>query len=72
MTWDQAIAQNNLLFFEADRLNDSAYSLLHEDTLSPEIWASFLVARKQAEDKYAQARQEWLRIKRILNTLECS
>lgn len=70
MTWDQAVARNNLLFFEADELNECAYSLLHQDTLTPEVWAAFAATRKEAEDKYAQARQEWLKIRRALDSLE--
>jgi hypothetical protein len=70
MTWDQAVAQNNLLFFEADELNDQAYAILRQDTLSLETWREFAHAKKKAEKKYREARQEWLRIKHILTSVE--
>lgn len=70
LTWDQAVAHINRLFLEAERLNESAYSLLSQDTLSPEIWAAFSATRKQAEAKFAQARQEWLRVRRTLGSVK--
>jgi hypothetical protein len=70
LTWDQAVAHINMLFLEAERLNEAAYSLLSQDSLSPEIWAAFSTTKKQAEAKYAQARQEWLRARRILGSVK--
>jgi hypothetical protein len=70
MTWDHAVAQNNLLFFEADELNDQAYAILRKDTLTLATWREFSEAKKKAENKYREARQEWLRIKHILTSVE--
>jgi len=70
MTWDEAVHKNNQLFFEADELDNSAYALLHSDTLCPETWQQFSQAKQKAESKYLEARHEWQRIKLILGSLE--
>ncbi|HEX8592660.1 MAG TPA: hypothetical protein VF682_05190 [Pseudomonas sp.] len=70
MSWDQAVAHNNVLFFEADALNDRAYDMLRADTLTLDTWRDFSEAKKKAEKKYREARQEWLRIKHILTCVE--
>lgn len=70
LTWNQAVTRTNALFFEADALNERAYSLLRRDTLSPQLWADFSATRKEADERYARARLEWLRIKRVLSSVE--
>ena len=61
-----AIDQSKALFLEADRLNDQAYVLLDEP-VSPQTIHKFSEAKKQAEDKYRQAWQEWLHAKDKIN-----
>lgn len=70
LTWDQAVAQTRRLSHEAEALHDAAYALLHQQALSPETWAAFSSIKKQAERKSAQARQEWLKFKRILSSVQ--
>jgi len=47
------------LFFEADRLNEQAYALLSKPVSTLSIH-EFSEAKKRAEEKYQQARREWL------------
>jgi len=72
LTWEEAATKSNQLFFEADRLDAKAYSLLREETLSPEVWNEFSAAKRKAEKKYLEARMEWQRIKSILGSLDKS
>jgi hypothetical protein len=58
--------RSKALFLEADRLNDQAYVLLDEP-VSPQTIHKFSEAKKQAEDKYRQACQEWLHARDKIN-----
>jgi hypothetical protein len=55
----ESINRSMALFFEADRLNDQAYALLSEP-VSTQTIHKFSEAKKRADEKYRQARQEWL------------
>jgi hypothetical protein len=70
VTWEEAAIRSNQLFFEADQLDDHAYSLLKKETLSPEVWNEFSTAKRKAENKYVEARVEWQRIKSILSSID--
>ncbi|MDB5983805.1 MAG: hypothetical protein JWQ69_4820 [Pseudomonas sp.] len=70
MTWEEASTRSNQLFFEADRLDEMAYSLLKCETLDTQVWGEFSAAKSEAGQKYVEARQEWQRIKQILSSLE--
>lgn len=72
LTWEEAATKSNQLFFDADQLDAQAYSLLREETLSPEVWSEFSAAKRKAEKKYLEAREEWQRIKSILGSLNQS
>lgn len=48
------------LFAEADRLSKQAYALLNEP-VSTQTIQRFSAAKKLADDKYRQARKEWLK-----------
>jgi hypothetical protein len=53
--------RSHQLFFEADQLSAQAYALLSEQPISTQTLHRFSEAKKRADDKYRQARQEWLR-----------
>ena len=55
--------RSDQLFFEADRLSAQAYALLSEQPISTQTLQRFSEVKKRADDKYRQARQEWLRTK---------
>jgi len=59
---DDEIARNASLFFEADRLEAFAYSLLEGDSASAVSWARFTEAKARADAKRAEAQQDLLRI----------
>lgn len=59
----ESTSRSDQLFFEADRLSAQAYALLSEQPISTQTLQRFSEAKKQADEKYRQARQEWLRTK---------
>lgn len=62
-TYPESINRSHQLFFEADQLSAQAYMLLSEQPISTQTLQRFSEAKKQADEKYRQARQEWLRTK---------
>ncbi|MDB5118658.1 MAG: hypothetical protein JWQ79_4150 [Mucilaginibacter sp.] len=72
MTWEEAASKSHQLFFEAHCLDRIAYAILKTETLSPQVWVEFLVAKSEAEKKYIEARHEWHRIRQILDSLKSS
>lgn len=69
VSWEEAATRSNQLFFEADKLDNHAYSLLKKETLNPDVWNEFSTAKRRAEKKYVEARVEWQRIKSILGSI---
>lgn len=63
MTMNRSIDLSNQLFFEADQLSAQAYALLSEQPVTTQSLQRFSEIKKQADEKYRQARQEWLRIR---------
>jgi hypothetical protein len=61
--YSESINRSHQLFFEADQLSAQAYALLSEQPISTQTLQRFSEAKKQADEKYRQARQEWLRTK---------
>jgi hypothetical protein len=70
LTWEEAATQCNLLLLEANKLDEEAYRLLAADRLHADLWTRFNDTRKAAERRRAEARREWLRVTRILNSLD--
>lgn len=61
MTMNNSINLSNRLFFEADQLSAQAYAHLSEQPVTTQTLQRFSEIKKQADEKYRQARQEWLR-----------
>ncbi|WP_426619449.1 hypothetical protein ACP3TY_05775 [Pseudomonas rustica] len=59
---DDELARNAALFFEADRLETYAYSLLEGDSTSASSWERFSEAKALADAKRTEAQQDLLRI----------
>lgn len=70
MSWEEAATLSNRLFFEADKLDEKAFLLLKQESAGPEVWAKFAALKRAAKYKRAEARREWLRITRILHSLD--
>ena len=64
--WDEEIARNNHLFYEADRLDADAYKILGNEYIDPSTWSRFSAAKKKADLKYKEAYQDWIRIKKMI------
>lgn len=60
---DEELARNAALFFEADRLEAYAYSLLEGDSTSAVSWERFTDAKAVADAKRTEAQQDLLRIR---------
>jgi len=63
---DDDLARNAALFFEADRLEAHAYSVLEGDSKSAVSWERFTEAKAQADAKRAEAQRDLLRIREKL------
>lgn len=60
---DDELARNAAFFFEADRLEAYAYSLLEGDSTSAVSWEHFTEAKALADAKRTEAQQDLLRIR---------
>ncbi|WP_242486718.1 hypothetical protein [Pseudomonas sp. TH49] len=60
---DDELARNAALFFEADRLEAYAYSLIEGDSTSALSWERFTEAKGLADAKRSEAQQDLLRIR---------
>ncbi|WLI09026.1 hypothetical protein PSH66_12095 [Pseudomonas sp. FP597] len=65
-TWDEEIAQNTEMFFEADRLDAHAYKIIESYSGDPQTWARFLEAKKIADAQRTAAYRDWMRIRRAM------
>ncbi|AJO78696.1 MULTISPECIES: hypothetical protein [Pseudomonas] len=64
--FNRELANNARLFAEADRLDVAAYELLNTDQVDDDRLALFSNAKQLANEKYLQARNDWLRIKQLM------
>lgn len=64
--WDADIARNNRHFFEADQLDADAYKILGNEYIDPSTWRRFSEAKKKADQKYKEAHEEWMRIRKMI------
>ncbi|WP_438300142.1 hypothetical protein [Pseudomonas sp. NMS19W] len=60
---DDELARNTALFFEADRLETYAYSLIEGDSTIALSWERFSEAKGLADAKRGEAQQDLLRIR---------
>ena len=67
-TWDDAIAENTAMFFEADRLEAKAYALIESYSGDSTTWAHFVQAKQVADAQRTAAYREWMRIRRAMRT----
>ncbi|MDQ0654465.1 hypothetical protein [Pseudomonas cedrina] len=65
-TWDDEIAHNTEMFFEADRLDAQAYKIIENYSGEAHTWARFLEAKKAAEEQRTAAYRDWMRIRRAM------
>lgn len=64
--WDEEIAKNNHLFYEADQLDVDAYKILGSEYIDSSTLSRFSEAKKKADQKYKEAYEDWTRIKRMI------
>ncbi|AZE66568.1 hypothetical protein SAMN05216475_2824 [Pseudomonas synxantha] len=62
--WEDEIAQNTRMFFEADRLDTLAYQIIESYSGDAKTWLRFTEAKKLADAQRTAAYQEWMRIHR--------
>jgi hypothetical protein len=67
--WDKEIARNTHLFYEADQLDVDAYKILGDENIDPSTLSRFSEAKKRADQKYAEAYQDWIRIKKMITNV---
>lgn len=65
-TWDDEIAHNTQMFFEADRLEAQAYQIIESYSGDAATWALFTEAKKTADTHRTAAYREWMRIQRAM------
>lgn len=70
ITWEEAATQCNQLLVEANKLDEQAYDLLAADKIDPDLWTRFNDIKKAAERRRVEARREWHRMTRILNSID--
>ena len=63
-SFDEEIAENTIMFIEADRLDALAYKLINEGRDDPDAWARFSEAKAAADTQRTAAYKDWMRIKR--------
>ena len=61
---DDDIAENTMMFIEADRLDALAYKIINEGRDDPGAWARFSEAKVAADAQRTAAYQDWMRIQR--------
>lgn len=62
------VAHSTALFFEADRLDAFAYSILDTDAKTDEIWKKFTEAKAIADAKRVEATRIWIQATRQKKT----
>lgn len=61
---NDSIARATALFFEADRLESLAYSILDAEPKTEAVWKKFTAAKALADDKRTEACQDWMHLRR--------
>lgn len=61
--WQNETAESNLLFAEADRLNEIAFALLNDKPTTAETVKLFQLAKNAANAKYEEAHLAWRKAK---------
>lgn len=61
---DDPIARSTELFFEADRLESLAYSIMDTESKTEAVWKKFTAAKALADAKRTEAYQDWMRFRR--------
>ncbi len=64
--WDDEIAHNTEMFFEADRLDAHAYTIIEAYSGDAQTWARFLEAKKAPDAQRTAAYRDWMRIRRAM------
>ncbi|MBC3207480.1 MULTISPECIES: hypothetical protein [unclassified Pseudomonas] len=57
-------ARINALFYEADRLEESAYRLFNDSRRDAQTWQRFNEAKAMADAKRTEAYQAWMQLRR--------
>jgi hypothetical protein len=63
----EPIDLSNQLFVEADQLSEAAYALLSDQPITAQTLREFSELKRRADQRYLEARQEWLKAKDKLN-----
>ncbi|MFW0758151.1 hypothetical protein ACN1C3_26095 [Pseudomonas sp. H11T01] len=61
--WPESIDLSNQLFVEADQLSEAAYAILSKQPISAQTLHEFSELKRRADEKYLEARQQWLETK---------
>ncbi|CRL99722.1 MULTISPECIES: hypothetical protein [Pseudomonas] len=64
--WDEEMAHNAKMFFEADRLDAQAYQIIESYSGDAATWARFLEAKKIADAQRTAAYRDWMRVRRAM------
>ncbi|WP_252992611.1 hypothetical protein KUA23_18610 [Pseudomonas pergaminensis] len=64
--WDEQLAGNTELFFEADRLEKAAYDIIGTSLADAAAWLRFSEAKQIADAKRTEAYQDLMRIRRCM------
>ncbi|AYF48067.1 MULTISPECIES: hypothetical protein [unclassified Pseudomonas] len=59
-----ALARNTELFYEADRLEQAAYAIIGTSLANADAWLRFSEAKRVADAKRSEARQDLMRLRR--------
>lgn len=63
----ESIDLSNQLFVEADQLSNAAYALLNNQPITAQTLDEFSEFKRRADQKYLEAREEWLKAKDKIN-----
>ncbi len=66
--WDYQVARNTEMFYEADRLDNAAYQIIADGPSDSVAWARYTAAKQVADNKRTEAYQDWIRLKREMNS----
>lgn len=64
--WDEEMAHNAEMFFEADRLDAQAYQIIESYNGDAATWARFIEAKKIADEQRTAAYRDWMRVRRAM------
>jgi hypothetical protein len=64
--WRVAAARCNKMFYDAMQLDRQAYEILSGAMLNPDAISCYVTTKLEAEMKFAEASEEWVRLRKIL------